>query len=63
MRVADPSQDNGAFNLVKRDDALIWLKLLGAQGLSESLQSSQPRMPVEGLSMPSLTFKGRFKFS
>lgn len=34
MRVADPTQDNGSFDSVTREDALIWLRLLGVQGLS-----------------------------
>lgn len=41
MRVADPNVDNGAFDSVKRNEALAWLKLLGVHGLFPSSPISE----------------------
>lgn len=36
LRVADPTQDNGAFSSMNRVEALVWLRLMDVKGLNPS---------------------------
>jgi hypothetical protein len=46
MRVADPTQDNGAFSSLTKKDILLWLFFLGADGLASQSGAS---LPIEEL--------------